>query len=89
MANHKSAKKYMRSSKRKAQANKRLRSSLRSCEKGLRRDLTAKNKESVEKGMKQLFRLADRAKKRGVIKPNAASRKKSRFSVKAHSAFSS
>ncbi len=88
MANHKSAKKYIRSSKRKAQANKRIRSALRTCEKSLRKDLAAKNRESAEKGLNQLFRLADRAKKRGVIKPNTASRKKSRFSAKAHSVFS-
>lgn len=83
MANHKSAEKRMRSSKKRAQANKRVLKTLRNCEKQLRKDMHDKNAKAIEKGLKMLFKLSDRAKNKGVIKKNTASRKKSRFSSKA------
>lgn len=82
LANHKSAEKNIRSSKKKAQANKRVLRALRNCEKQLKKDLSDKNTKNIEKSLKMLFKLADRAKKRGVIKKNTASRKKSRLSSK-------
>ena len=84
MANHKSAEKRIRSSKKKAQINKRVLTALRNCEKRLTKDLKDKNAKAVQGGLKMLFRLSDRAEKRGIIKKNTASRKKSRFSSKAH-----
>ncbi len=83
MANHKSAKKRIRSSRKKGRANKRALNALRGCEKQLTKDLGAKNADAVEKGLKMLFKLSDRANNRGVIKKNTASRKKARFSLKA------
>ena len=85
MANHKSAEKRIRSSKKRAQTNKRILSSLRKCEKSLKKDLNDKNAKAVEEGLKKLFKLSDKAKNRGVIKKNGASRRKSRFSSKAAS----
>lgn len=83
MANHKSAKKRIRSSKKKAQNNKRVLKTLKNCEKQLKKDITDKKAQSIEKGLKMLFKLADKAKNKGIIKQNTASRKKSRFSLKA------
>ena len=83
MANHKSAEKRIRSSKKRAQTNKRLLTSLRKCEKSLKKSLDEKNIEAIEKGLKNLFKLADKAKTKGTIKKNTAQRKKSRFSLKA------
>ena len=86
LANHKSAEKRIRSSKRRAIGNKRVLQKLRNFEKGLKKDLIDKNTKVLEKGLKQLFKLADKAVKRGVIKKNTASRKKSRYSTKISSA---
>ena len=83
MANHKSAEKRIRSSKKRAQANKRILSALRKCEKRLKKDLSDKNTKPIEEGLKKLFKLSDKAKNRGIIKKNGANRKKSRFSLKA------
>ena len=83
MANHKSAEKRIRSSRKRAQTNKRILSALRKCEKRLKKDLNDKNAKAIEEGLKKLFKLSDKAKNRGIIKKNGASRKKSRFSLKA------
>ena len=83
MANHKSAEKRIRSSKKRAQMNKRVLRALKSCEKRLKKDLDDKNAKAVEEGLKKLFKLSDKAKNRGVLKKNTACRKKSRFSLKA------
>ena len=82
MANHKSAEKRIRSSKKRAIGNKRVLQSLRNFEKLFRKEIVNKNTKILEESLKKLFRLADRAKKRGIIKPNTASRKKSRYSQK-------
>lgn len=82
MANHKSAKKRIRSSKTRAVSNKRVVQSLRNFEKNLKTEIKEKKTELLEQSLKKLFRLADLAKKRGVIKANTASRKKSRYSKK-------
>ena len=82
MANHKSAEKRIRSSKKRARQNKRILSALRKCEKQLRHDLSEKNIKAVSEGLKKLFRLSDRAKGAGVVKKNTANRKKSRFASK-------
>lgn len=82
MANHKSAEKRIRSSKRRAVGNKRVLQTLRNFEKSLKTQLKEKKPEVLEQSLKKLFQLADRAKKRGVIKQNTASRKKSRYAQK-------
>ena len=83
MANHKSAEKRIRSSKKREQSNKRVLRSLRNCEKQLKKDLKDKKPKAIENGLKVLFKLADKAKNKGIIKKNTARRKKSRFSSKA------
>ena len=82
MANHKSAEKRIRSSKKRAGGNKRVLQSLRNFEKAFKTQIKEKKTEVLEQSLKKLFQLADRAKKRGVIKLNTASRKKSRYSEK-------
>ena len=89
LANHKSAEKRIRSSKKQAIGNKRVLQTLRNFEKSLKQDLIDKNTKKLEDGLKKLFKLADKAKKRGVIKKNTASRKKSRYSMKVSSALKS
>ena len=86
MANHKSAEKRIRSSKKRAIGNKRALQKLRNFEKSFKKDLKDKNIKILEESLKKLFKLADKAKKRGVIKKNTASRKKSRYSLKVSSA---
>ena len=83
MANHKSAEKRIRSSKKRAQMNKRVLKALNKCEKRLKKDLNDQNIKAIEEGLKKLFKLSDKAKHKGAIKKNTASRKKSRFSSKA------
>ena len=83
LANHKSAEKRIRSSQKRAQTNKRILVALRKCEKKLKKDLSDKNAKSIEEGLKKLFKLSDKAKNRGIIKKNTASRKKSRSALKA------
>ncbi|MCY4321654.1 MAG: 30S ribosomal protein S20 [Bdellovibrionaceae bacterium] len=82
MANHKSAKKRVRSSKKRAIDNKRVLQKLRNFEKSFKKDLKDKNLKVLEESLKKLFKLSDKAKKRGVIKKNTSSRKKSRYSIK-------
>lgn len=84
LANHKSAEKRIRSSKKRAVGNKRVLQSLRNFEKAFKKDLVGKNTKVLEDSLKKLFELADRAKKRGIIKPNTAGRKKSRYAQKVH-----
>lgn len=83
MANHKSAKKRIRSSKRRTNINKRILSSLKACQKTFTKSLESKNKEEIQKNLNALFQQADRAVKKNVIKPQKASRTKSRFATKA------
>lgn len=82
MANHKSTKKRIRSSKQKTRSNKHVISSLRTCQKSLLKSIENKEKKDLENQLKLLFKLSDRAVKKGVMKKNAAARKKSRFSIK-------
>ena len=82
LANHKSAKKRIRSSKKRAVDNKRVLQKLRNFEKSFKKDLKDKNVKILEESLKKLFKLADKAKKRGVIKKNTSNRKKSRYSIK-------
>ena len=83
MANHKSAKKRIRSTKRKTQFNKPVMSALRNCKKSLSKSIESKNTKDLEKSLTLLFKLADKAEKKGVIKKNTAARYKSRLSSRA------
>ncbi len=64
-------------------------SALRACQKMLEKNLKDKNVKSIEKGLNLLFKMADRAEKRGIIKKNTASRNKSRFASKVNKLLSS
>ena len=83
MANHKSAEKRVRSSKRKAQVNKHWKSSIKTFEKKLRESLKGKDGKETKKLLSGFFSLVDRAARRGVIHKNTAGRKKALFSSRA------
>ena len=84
MANHKSAEKRIRSSAKQTRVNKYWKSSIRTFEKRLRKSIEDKNKKETEALLKSFFSLVDKAKKRGVIHKNTASRKKTGFSIRAN-----
>ena len=83
MANHKSAEKRIRSSKRKTGFNKRIKSLLKTGEKLLAAAMEKKDKTAIQSNLNKVFSLIDKAKKSDVLHKNTASRKKSRLSLKA------
>ena len=82
MANHKSAEKRIRSSKRQTQVNRHWKTSIKTFEKRLRRAVENKKKEESEKLLRAFFSLVDKARKKGVIHKNTANRKKAGFSIR-------
>ena len=80
MANHKSAKKRVRSNIKRSLVNKRLKTSVKTHEKKLRTFITEKNKEEAQKMLKILFSFLDRSAKIGTFHKNKSNRKKSRLS---------
>jgi len=88
LANHKSAKKRIRSTVRKTQMNKAVKSAFKSCKKNLYTNIKDKNVKDLEANLKLLFKLTDRAEKRGVLKKNAANRYKSRLASQVHKVLS-
>jgi len=83
LANHKSAEKRIRSSEKQTRVNKYWKTSIKTYEKRLRKSIEEKNKKETETLLKSFFSLVDKAKKKGVIHKNTASRKKSGFAAKA------
>ena len=83
MANHKSAEKRIRSSKRQTRVNKRWKTSIKTFEKRLKKAVSDKKKEESEKLLRAFFSLTDKARKKGVIHKNTANRKKAGFSARA------
>jgi len=81
MAITKSAKKAIRSSARKHVFNLRRKSALYDATKAITKALAAKDAKSAEKLLPAAYKAIDKACKRGVIKANTASRKKSRLAV--------
>lgn len=79
MAIIKSAKKAIRSSARKRTFNLRRKKTLAEVTKDFKKLVEAKKLEEAKKLIPNLYQAIDKAAKRGVIKPNAAARKKSRF----------
>jgi len=79
MAITSSAKKAIRSSQKKHVFNLRRVSALRDTTKELMAALVAKNLTEVEKLLPAAYQAIDKALKRGIIKANAAARKKSRL----------
>lgn len=79
MAITSSAKKAHRASLKKRVFNVRRKSALAGATKAVRKALSAKNSAEAEKLLPLAYQAIDKAAKRGVIKPNAAARKKSRL----------
>jgi len=77
----KSAKKTLRSSVRKKMYNDRRRRAMREKIKGLKKLADGKKKSDAEKLLPQVYKAIDKAAKRGVIKKNTATRKKSRLTA--------
>ena len=76
----KSAKKALRQSKKREAKNKVVKRELKKAIKGLRQASQAKDSKKVEELMPMIYKKIDKAAKRGLIKKNTASRKKSRLS---------
>ncbi|HQB50850.1 MAG TPA: 30S ribosomal protein S20 [bacterium] len=81
MPNLKSAKKELRKGNRRAARNEEVRQEVKKMVKGSRRAIDAKTAEAQEM-VKQTIKTLDKAAKKGVIKKNTASRKKSRLQKK-------
>ena len=81
MPNTTSAKKALRVSDRKKLVNDRRRKAMREVLKDMKKLATAKNKDEAKALLPKAYKALDKAAKRGVIKPNTASRKKSRLSA--------
>jgi len=75
-----SAKKANRASKKKAVFNSRRKDGMKLVVKKYKAFIVAGKKEEAEKLIPSLYKAIDKAKKRGVIKGNKASRDKSRLS---------
>ena len=81
MAITSSAKKAIRSSRRKHVFNLRRKGALHGATKALTKALTAKDVAGAEKLLPAAYKAIDKAKKRGIIKRNTAARKKSRLAA--------
>ena len=79
MAITSSAKKAIRVSKRKKMVNDRRTKTMKDSVKKIEKAVKAGNKEEAAKMLSAAFAAVDKAAKRGVIKKNTASRKKSRL----------
>ncbi len=74
-----SAKKAIRVSKRRKAVNARRTRTMKEVVKELRSVIVSKDKKEAEKQLSLAYKALDKAAKRGVIKKNTASRKKSRL----------
>ncbi|MBD3329104.1 30S ribosomal protein S20 [Candidatus Dojkabacteria bacterium] len=81
MANLKSSKKDIRRTKRRTTYNNRLRGRIRRAEKSFVEAIEAKDSEKAKTAFDQVQKVVDKAAKKGVIKKNTASRKKSRMAA--------
>ncbi len=75
----KSAKKALRSSKRKQVYNLRRVKAMKETVKEVKKLIAGKSKAEAEKLLPKVYQTIDKAAKRGVIKKNTAARKKSRI----------
>jgi small subunit ribosomal protein S20 len=74
-----SAKKALRSSKRKRLVNLAAKEKMTKSVKSVKKLVTSKTKEGTKEALSLAYKAIDKAAKKGVIKKNAASRKKSRL----------
>jgi len=86
MPNHKSAEKRMRQSERRRQINKSNRTRVRSSIKKLRGALQTGNAREVGELLAPTISTIDKAVQKGVLHKNAASRHKSRLTLRANAA---
>lgn len=75
----KSAQKAHRASLKKYVFNKRRKDAMKENVKSVRKSISEKDKAGAEKKLPEAYKAIDKALKRGVIKENAAARKKSRL----------
>ncbi|MDH5442248.1 MAG: 30S ribosomal protein S20 [Candidatus Nomurabacteria bacterium] len=80
MANLQQAKKYIRVSERRRVFNDRRRRAMREAIKNLKTLIEDKKFKEAKTELSSVYKAIDKATKRGVIKKNTASRKKSRLS---------
>lgn len=76
----KSAKKALRSSLRKRRYNLARQDAMREAIKNLKKAVSEKNKKEVAVLLSSAYKAVDKAVKRGIVKKNTASRKKSQLS---------
>ncbi len=81
MAITSSAKKAIRSSEKKRVFNVRRKATLYKTTKAVRQAVAGKDAKKAEAALPEAFKAIDKALKRGVIKKNAAARKKSRLAL--------
>ncbi len=79
MPNLDSAKKAIRVSAKKRVINDRRRKAMKESTKEVKKLIGAKDKKAAAESLKKAYQAIDKAAKRGVIKKNTASRKKSRI----------
>ncbi|MFY9227171.1 MAG: 30S ribosomal protein S20 [Blastocatellia bacterium] len=82
MPNHKSAEKRDRQTKRRTIVNRRNRSQMRTELKKLRAAIGTGNKAEATQLLPQIVSVLDKAVKKGILHDNAASRYKSRLTIK-------
>lgn len=75
----KSAKKNLRKSKKRFEKNKKIKEELKKTIKDFQKLVTAKKTEEAKKMIPLVYKRIDKAVKKGIIKKNTASRKKSRL----------
>jgi len=75
----KSAKKALRGSQKKRSVNQNRKDNLKEALKEIGKFLKEGKKEEAEKALSKAYKAIDKASKRGIIKKNTASRKKSRL----------
>lgn len=84
MANHKSAKKRMRQTKRKTKRNSHVRSQIRGIEKKLRENIESKDTKTAQKLLVHFSSQMDKAAKKGIYYKKRASRKISQLAQNIH-----
>lgn len=84
MANLKTSIKDLRTTKRRTEFNKRIRNRVKKSVKNFEEILKGEelDKSKAENALKQAYKVLDKAAQKKVIKPNTASRKKSRLATK-------
>ncbi|MGB4267547.1 MAG: 30S ribosomal protein S20 [Spirochaetota bacterium] len=86
MANIKSAEKRNRQSEKRRQHNSQVKSSIRTAEKKVQKQLESQSKENVPVLFKEFVKKIDTAARKGIIHWKTAARKKSRLAKKVNAA---